>query len=99
MALDGNEIQVSSGLGGTAAALNLNKGGGDIQFASTSNRVTITDTGNLKITNGYIQIPELSPVASAADTNTVRLYADDSAGVTRLRAVFSNGTRVTLATG
>jgi hypothetical protein len=99
MALDGNEIQVRSGLGGTAAALNLNKGGGDIQFASTSNRVTITDTGNLKITNGYIQIPELSPVASAADTNTVRLYADDSAGVTRLRAVFSNGTRVTLATG
>lgn len=46
---------------------------------------------------GYIALQELTSVPGGA-SDSVRIYVDDSAGTTRLRAVGPGGVRVTLAT-
>lgn len=83
LALDNNEIMARNN--GATSTLNLNADGGDVASGG-------------RIKTGFdVEFPEVG-TAPGAPTNAVRIYADDSGGTTRLRAVGPGGVRVTLAT-
>lgn len=94
LAIDNNEIQSRDTGAGTASNLFLNAEGGDVGFLSSGDRITMSG-GNIEILNGYVEYNEITAPAGAS--NKVRVYADDSAGTTRLRAVGPGSVRVTLA--
>lgn len=103
---DGNEIMARNN--GANSTLFLQHDGGDLDVGASGSRltveggITIIGTGvasgaALTMGSNGIELTEMTPPGTGG-ANTVRIYADDSAGTTRLRAVGPGGVRVTLAT-
>lgn len=92
---DVNLYRSSAGVLKTDTAMQV---GGNLSVAQGgANEINISAAGNIVINNGYIELNEISAPANAS-ANRAKLYLDDNAGTTRLRVLFGNGTRATLAT-
>jgi hypothetical protein len=93
--IDGNEILSVNN--GAAASLFVNQDSDTYIGGDSSTGVWISGNHNLIIQQGFLQIfSQTQPGSPAA--NGVRLYVDTSAGKERVRVVFDDGSRVTLAT-
>jgi hypothetical protein len=93
--IDGNEIlSVNNGV---AASLFINQDSDTYIGGNTSNGVWITSNHNLVIQQGFLQLDSQVAPGPPGGSNSARLYVDSSGGLNRLRVVFDNGTRVTLA--
>lgn len=91
--IDGNEILSVNNE--AAASLFINQDSDTYISGDTANGVWFTAAHNVVIQNGFLQIMSQSAPGTPA-SGGARIYVDTSAGKERIRAVFDDGSRVTI---